>query len=145
MSAIGLTAASLLLAAGCPTPRTSKDKTPAKGLAKDPPEKGAHGGALAEWDESDETHAEFTVDHDKKQATVYVLDGEAKKAVPIPAESLTLSLTNTKPPVEITLKADPQEGDPKGQASRFTGTHEALGKEMEFEGKISGETGGGLS
>ncbi|MBX9681449.1 MAG: hypothetical protein K2X38_22060 [Gemmataceae bacterium] len=103
-------------------------------------EKGPHGGSLAEWGE-EKYHAEFTVDHGKKTATVYILDGEAKKATPIAAESITLSLSNVKPPVQVTLKAAPQADDPKGQASRFTGTHDQLAKEMEFEGEISGKVG----
>lgn len=140
--------ASLLLASGCDSRRdAAKDKSPDTGKQskKDDkghahPEKGPHGGPLAEWGE-EKYHAEFTSDHAKKQATVYILDGAGKKAAPIVAESITLSLTNAKPPVQITLKADPQEGDPKGQASRFTGTHEILAKEMEFEGEISGKVG----
>jgi hypothetical protein len=42
----------------------------------------------------------------------------------------------------VTLKADPQEGDPKGQASRFSGTHEKLAQEAEFKGEIAGTVGG---
>jgi hypothetical protein len=118
-----------------------KGKAVADGAKKDNHvEKGPHGGPLAEWGE-EKYHAEFTVDHGKKTATVYILDGEAKKASPIAAESITLSLSNVKPPVQVTLKAAPQSDDPKGQASRFTGTHEQFAKEMEFEGEISGKVG----
>jgi hypothetical protein len=106
----------------------------------DHPDEGPHGGALAEWDH-DRYHAEFTVDHKEKKATVYILDRKAKKAVPIDAQTVTVSLANVKPPAVITLKADPQEDDPKGKSSRFSGTHDALGKEMEFEGEISGKVG----
>src|SRR5829696_9292877 len=49
---------------------------------------GPHGGALAEWGE-EEYHPEFTVDHATQEATVYVLDGSAKKAAPIDAKELT--------------------------------------------------------
>jgi hypothetical protein len=137
-----LLTAAMVFAAGCPGSRTAKEEKPlAKGQPEKHPEKGPHGGAVAEWDPSDESHAEFLVDHDKKQATVYILDGEIKMATPIEAETITVSLSHVKPAIEITLKADPQAGDPKGKASRFIGTHDALGKEMEFHGEISAKVG----
>jgi hypothetical protein len=103
------------------------------------PSKGPHGGALAEWGE-EEYHVEFTVDHGQQQATVYVLDGTAKKAKPIPAKQLTLALK--QPVVTVTLEASPQEGDPAGSASRFVGKEAALAQEQEFAGTISGEVRG---
>src|SRR5262245_37093806 len=57
----------------------------------DHPDKGPHGGVLAEWGD-EKYHAEFTVDHKAKKATVYILDGTARKAAPIPARSITLSI-----------------------------------------------------
>ena len=36
------------------------------------------------------------------------------------------------------LLASPQDGDPKGSASRFIATDERFGKEQEFEGTVSG-------
>lgn len=102
--------------------------------------KGPNGGVVAEWGE-EEYHVEFTVDHGKKQATVFVLDGTAKKPSAIQAESITLTLSNVTPVLEMVLKADPQADDPKGSSSRFSGTHEQLGKEMDFKGEISGKIG----
>src|SRR5262245_34972790 len=113
--------AAIVILAGC-TDKPTKPKSP-KDDAHGHPDKGPHGGALAEWGDEN-YHAEFTVDHAKKQATVYILDGSAANAAPVAANSLTLRLTNVKPAVEITLKADPEAGDPKGQCSRFSGTHE---------------------
>ena len=149
--AAALLAAALLVMPGCTNKAdtgkgagASAGKGKAAGEGKnehDHPEKGPHGGPLAEWGE-EKYHAEVTFDHGKKQATVYILDGEAKKPAPVAAETVTLSLTNVKPPVQVTLKADPQEGDAKGQASRFTGTHDQLGKEMDFEGEVSGTVAG---
>lgn len=127
-----------LLAAGCMTkPGEQRER---RGAAHDHPDHGPHGGALVEWGEED-YHPEFTVDHAKKQATVYILDRNAKKASPIATETITLTLTHRTPPVQVTLKADPQEGDPAGSASRFVGTHEELATEMEFKGEISGKVG----
>jgi hypothetical protein len=143
LAGLVVTAALAALAAGCDNPH--KGTSPARGgagkaHAHDHPEKGPHDGALAEWGD-EEYHAEFTVDHAQKRATVYVLDGTGKKAVPIAAESITLTLTDATPPVQVTLKADPQKDDPKGQSSRFSGTHPLLGEEREFKGEISGKVG----
>jgi hypothetical protein len=139
--ACGLLLVAVLLLPGCyPPTQRSTGKGTAATQRGDHPDKGPHGGALVEWGE-EEYHAEFTVDHGKKEATVYILDGSAKKAHPIKAESITLTLTSFTPPVQVSLKAAPQEGDPAGTASRFTGTHEKLGQEMDFKGEISGHIG----
>jgi hypothetical protein len=134
-----LFAAAAILAAGCTSNPTGSPGKTGKGGHQHPTE-GPHGGALAEWG-AEEYHAEFKVDHDKKQATVYILDESAEKAAPIKAETITLTITTFTPPVQITLKADPQAGDPKGSASRFTGTHDKLAEEKEFKGEISGKVG----
>lgn len=139
--------AALFALAGCAGKEAPKKDTKTQAADKDKghaahdhADEGPHGGALAEWG-AEEYHAEFTVDHGKKQATVYLLDGKAKKAVPIQTESITLTIKNVKPPASITLKADPQKEDPKGTSSRFVGQHDALAKEMEFDGEISGKVG----
>ncbi len=85
-------------------------------------------------------HAEFCMDHGKKQATVYIWDDDVKKAVPIAAEKLLLSIK--KPQFQVELKASPQETDPKGKSSRFVATHDNFGKEQEFEGTVSGAVDG---
>ncbi|MBI3410419.1 MAG: hypothetical protein HY040_18935 [Planctomycetes bacterium] len=136
-------ASTFVIASGCADrkpPGKSGENTAKNGHKHDHPHEGPHEGALAEWG-NEEYHAEFTVDHEKKQATVYILDGEVKKAAPIPVESITLTLTNVKPTVQITLKADPDKGDPKGSSSRFVGVHETLGVEMDFKGQISAKFG----
>lgn len=135
-------AAALFATGGCTPHVVTKPKSSASatGHGHDHPHEGPHGGALVEWGD-EEYHAEFTVDHGKKQATVYILDGSAKKPAPIKVESITLVIMNVKPPATVTLKADPQKDDPASSASRFVGQHDALGKEMEFEGEISGKVG----
>lgn len=93
---------------------------------------GPHGGTVfhfGKW------HGEFTMNHKSKKATVYVLAGDAKKAVPIQAEKLLLSIK--EPPFKLELAALPQEGESAGKSSRFVGTHETFGKEQEFEGTVS--------
>jgi hypothetical protein len=144
MSRLLLLAAALALAGcgGTPTPPTPSG--PARTAPPKPHDhgtEGPHGGPLAEWGD-EEYHAEFTVDHKSQEATVYVLDGQsAKKAVPIDAKEIILTL-NVKPPVTITLAAKPQDGDPAGKSSRFVGTHAVLGQEQEFSGRVSAQFGG---
>ena len=53
---------------------------------------GPHGGAVADWG-GGAYHVEFTVDHDKKEATVYILGGDEKTPAPIKAERIHLALT----------------------------------------------------
>lgn len=100
---------------------------------------GPHGGTIVEWGGGD-YHLEFTVDHDKQEATVYVLDGSAKSAAPIKAERLQLVIHD--PETEIELVAQPQEGEPAGSSSRFVGTHETIGIVKPFAGTITGEVDG---
>ena len=84
---------------------------------------GPHDGTIADWG-GGKFHVEFTVDHDKQQATAFVLGSDEKTATPIDAESIELSITD--PEMQVTLSAEPQEGDPEGKSSRFVGTHENL-------------------
>src|SRR5690242_5939430 len=42
---------------------------------------GPHGGTVTEWGDGN-YHVEFTVDHDKKEAVVYILGGDAKTPAP---------------------------------------------------------------
>ena len=96
---------------------------------------GPHDGTIADWG-GGKYHVEFTVDHDKQQATVFILGNDEKTAAPIDAKEI--SLTIKEPSFTATLAASPQEGDPEGKASRFVGTHESLGVVMEYEGSMSG-------
>jgi hypothetical protein len=100
---------------------------------------GPHGGAVAEWGDGN-YHAEFTVDHDKQEATVYVLGSDAKSPAPVKASNLLLSIN--EPAFQVTLEPQPLEGEAAGSASRFVGKHESLGIVREFAGTISGEVDG---
>jgi hypothetical protein len=102
---------------------------------------GPHGGTVADWG-GGKFHVEFTVDHSKQEATVYVLGSDEKTPAPIKAADGQLLLTIKEPSFQVSLKATPQPGDPAGTASRFVGKHEKLGKEQEFAGTISGEADG---
>ena len=100
---------------------------------------GPHDGTIADWG-GGKFHAEFTVDHDKQQATVYVLGSDEKTATPIDAESIELSIAD--PEMQVVLSAQPQEGDPEGKSSRFVGTHEKLGVVQEYAGTMTGVVDG---
>ncbi len=133
-----------LLAVGCskPADNTQKpdDKKVDKATKNDDSHdhgEGPHGGTVIEFGKY---HGEFVVDHGKKTATVYILDGKVKNAEPISAAKLSLSIK--QPQFQVELLAVPQEGDPKGKSSRFVATHDNFAKEQEFEGTVSGEIDG---
>lgn len=107
------------------------------------PSEGPHHGVLAEWGE-EEYHVEFTVDRKNAAATVYILDGSAKKAKPIDSKEVTLTLkaSKGKKAVSVDLKPKPEKGDGEGKSSRFSGKHKALGAKEMFSGTLSAEVGG---
>lgn len=96
---------------------------------------GPHDGTIADWG-GGEYHVEFTVEHDKQEATVHVLGSDEKTPAPIDAEEIQISIT--EPMMQISLKPAPQENDPAGTASRFIGNHEKLAVVQEYAGTISG-------
>ena len=96
---------------------------------------GPHGGALTDWG-GGAYHVEFTVDHGKKEATVYILGGDEKTPAPIKAEKIQLAIND--PMTEMDLTAQPLEGEAEGTSSRFVGTHDTIGIVQEFAGTISG-------
>jgi hypothetical protein len=134
-----LACAVALTAPGC-APKPTVGSQPNAKDEHDHPNVGPHKGAIAEWGDHDYI-LEFTVDHDTKEATVYVLDGKAKDPKPIPSKALTLSLKQA-PAVTFTLDPKPQAGDPAGQASRFVGKHDTLAEKKEFSGTLSGDVSG---
>lgn len=102
---------------------------------------GPHEGTLADWG-GGKFHVEFTVDHDKQEATVYVLGSDEKTPAPIKATDGELLLTIKEPSFQVELMARPLEGETEGNSSRFVGKDEKLGVVQEFEGTISGEVEG---
>jgi hypothetical protein len=139
----------LTLAIGCgeqsapvPSPAPAATNTPAKddhGHKHAGHGEGPHEGTLADWG-GGKYHVEFTVDHDKQQATVFILGDDEKTATPIKAATIHLSIKD--PEIEVDLAAAPLEGEAEGTASRFVGKHENLGKVQEYAGTISGEIEG---
>lgn len=100
---------------------------------------GPHEGAVADWG-GGKFHVEFTVDHEKKEATVYVLGSDEKTPAPVKSDKILLTIKDPKFQVELTAK--PLDGEKDGLASRFVGNHDSLGKVQEFAGTMSGEVDG---
>ncbi len=100
---------------------------------------GPHDGTLADWG-GGKYHVEFTVDHDKQEATVFILGDDEKTAAPIKASTILLNIN--APKFQVELAAAPLDGEAEGTSSRFVGKHENLGKVQEFAGTISGEIEG---
>jgi hypothetical protein len=102
---------------------------------------GPHDGTLADWG-GGAYHVEFTVDHDKQEAVIYVLGSDEKTPVPVKTADGKLLLTIREPAFQVELSARPLAGEGDGQSSCYGGTHESLGIVREFAGTISGEVDG---
>jgi hypothetical protein len=100
---------------------------------------GPHDGTLADWG-GGKYHVEFTVDHDKQEATVYVLGSDEKSPAPIKAEKVLLSIS--EPELTAELLPVPLDGETNGLSSRFVGKHEKLGIVQEYAGTMSAEIEG---
>jgi len=100
---------------------------------------GPHDGTMADWG-GGKYHVEFTVDHDKKEATVYLLGSDEKSPSPIKADKILLTIK--QPQFQMELAAKPLDGEANGVSSRFVGVHDSLGVVQEFAGTISGEADG---
>lgn len=95
----------------------------------DPP----HHGTLIELG-NEEYHAELVHDEKAKTVTIYVLDSEAKKAVPIDAKEIVINLKHDGNPEQFPLTADPDTGDPEGKSSRFVSKDAELGEDLDHKG-----------
>ncbi len=100
---------------------------------------GPHGGTLTDWG-GGAYHVEFTVDHNQKEATVYIIGSDEKSPSPIKADKVQLVIND--PMTEMELVAKPLEGEAEGTSSRFGGTHDTIGIVKEFAGTISGQIDG---
>lgn len=117
-----------------PTPKDHSHEGHAHG-------EGPHGGAVADWG-GGKYHVEFTVDHDKQEATIYLLGKDEKTPSPIKPTDGKLLLTIKEPAFQVDLMAQPLDGEADGTASRFVGKNEKLGVVQEFAGTISGDVEG---
>lgn len=97
---------------------------------------GPHDGTIADWG-GGKYHVEFTVDHERQEATVYVLGSDEKSPAPIRTDKVTLIIGD--PQMEVDLLPVPLEGESGGLASRFVGRHEKLAIVQEYAGTLSAE------
>src|SRR5262245_1387833 len=126
---------------------TGKDRGAAKGGGKaeehGPHGKGPNGGVVFDLGKY---HAEFTVDHGKKECTIFILGDDEKTPTPAAAKELTLNTKATKtedgkpvPPMTIKLLPKDESG---GKATKFVGTDPGLGHVADFSGTVLGEIDG---
>jgi len=102
---------------------------------------GPHGGTVADWG-GGKYHVEFTVDHDAKEAIIYLLGADEKTPAPATVADGKLLLTIREPAFQVELAARPLDGESGGAASRYVGMHDSLGIIREFAGTISGAVDG---
>ena len=100
---------------------------------------GPHGGTLADWG-GGKYHVEFTVDHEKQEATVYVLGSDEKSPTPIRADRISLMIN--EPEMQTDLLPQPLDGETDGVSSRFVGTHETLKTAQDYSGTLTAEIEG---
>ncbi len=100
---------------------------------------GPHDGTLADWG-GGKYHVEFTVDHEKQEATVYVLGSDEKSPAPIKTDRIILTIGD--PELQADFLPVPLEGESDGLSSRFVGRHEKLGIVREYAGSITAEIEG---
>lgn len=100
---------------------------------------GPHDGTLADWG-GGKYHVEFTVDHEKQEATVYVLGSDEKSPAPIKTDKISLTIGD--PELQADLLPVPLDGEKDGLCSRFVGKHEKLGVVQEYAGTMSAEIEG---
>lgn len=137
-----------LAATGCSKDDSSKtdstpqaqQKTDATGQAEHGPHGvGPNGGVVFDLGRH---HAEFTVDHPKKECMILILGDDEQTATPIAATELTLMTKATRtadgtavPP--MTIKMLPQDAK-DGKATVFVGSDPGIGHVADFEGTVLG-------
>src|SRR5262245_44401983 len=132
-------AAAIAISAGCSSSSTSGGggATPKVAKKHDKHEPGPHKGTVFDWGPH---HLELLIDHEKKEARVYVLADDEKTPQPIASAGLLLSIK--EPKFQVQLKPEKQPKDPEGKFSCFVGTHDELAKEKEYEGSVAGAADG---
>lgn len=88
-------------------------------------EEGPHKGHLIELGK-EEYHGEIVHDEAAHKITIYLLDGEAKKSIPITDKEVSINVVINGKPSQFKLPAAAQSGDPAGQASKFELVDHAL-------------------
>ncbi len=128
-----------LAVTGCNQPSGSQKKNKSEG--EHTHGKGPNDGVVFDLGKY---HAEFTVDHDKKESTILFVSEDAKdaKAVPVAAKEFTLTTKETKTKkgdvlAPMTIQMLPRD-EKEGKAARFVGTDAGLSNVADFEGTVVG-------
>ncbi len=101
------------------TPPAHADEHGHAHAASDHSSEGPHHGVLVELGNK-EYHAEVTHDDATGTVTIYLLDSGAKKTVTSDAPEITINVKHGDKPEQFKLAAQPQEGEPNGQSSRYS-------------------------
>ncbi len=96
------------------------------------PSHGPHGGDLIELG-NEEYHGEVVHDEKAGTVTIYLLDSHAEKAVAIAAEEITINMKHDEEAYQFTLAAQPDDGDPEGQSSRFISSEPELARDLDHD------------
>jgi hypothetical protein len=93
---------------------------------------GPHHGSLIELG-SDAYHAELVHDDAAGSVTIYILDSNAEKTVPISSSEVVINITHDNKGDQFKLAAKPEEGDPAGKSARFVSEDKTLLRELDHE------------
>ena len=135
-ASLAMTCLFLIGCSGAPDTKPGEKKDADSGHAH--PSEGPHGGDLIELG-NEEYHGELLhpKDHEssgkQKGVVVYILDGSAKKEVPIDATEITLNLSHDGKAEQFKLAAMPTETNPNGKSSRFTSSDKELLEHLHEE------------
>jgi hypothetical protein len=129
----------VILVAGC----TPRDMGPTKPDRKDEEKEVEPEAGFTRYAEPNHKyHADLKIDKEAKQATIHLLDKRGKDPVPTKAESFTLTIKDAKL-VQVTLKPQRRDSDPKDAASRFVGNDDRLAEAIDLDKiEISGSVDG---
>ncbi|MSR32103.1 MAG: hypothetical protein EXR99_11405 [Gemmataceae bacterium] len=143
---LGLLVAALAVT-GCSdkggTPKAETKKDGGKKESEHAHGKGPNGGVTFDLGKY---HAEFTVDHDKKECTINIFGADEKTPTPVAAKELTLTTKETKTKegkvvAPMAIKMLPKD-EKEGKAMKFVGTDPGLGNLADFAGTVLGEIDG---
>src|SRR5262245_15996785 len=92
----------LVVAAGCDTKKDTPKPDDKKKDEGHTHGAGPHKGTVFDLG-GGKWHGEIDADHEKKEATVWILGADEKTPAPIKTEKLRLVVTNTNPQIEVFL------------------------------------------
>jgi hypothetical protein len=139
-----------VFAAGCskspeskPTTSSANDAKSAAPIAEHTHGAGPNGGIVFDLGSH---HAEFTVDHNKKECMILVLGDDEKTPTPVATTEFVLLTKETKtaegkPVAPMTIMMKPTDAA-DGKAKTYVGTGPGLGNVADFAGTVSGEIDG---